>query len=210
MEQLFSQAFDVFSDVQRRLKKRVNAALGRDDPNWSMRYGCPACGFKVSFSLRCTTCFRGFISFQQPDEKCLVPARLHAIDGCDSQKRDKTAGTCDERNFDSKYFLPRSFVDSFKDEVGSHAAAQKADKTLPNLVGSAEDGFAFPEDEEDDRCGSNWKAATSKELPPATKEVFEQTGVFACLCRHGIVEFLMEFVQSGEKCVFNCSLPFSY
>ena len=151
--------------------------------------------------LRCSTGFIVLISFQQPDEKRLVPARMHAIDGCDSQKRDKTAGACDERTFDSKYFLHCSFVDGFKDEVGSHAAAQKADKTLPNFVES-EDGFAFPDGEEDNRCGSNWKAATSKELPPATKEVFEQTGVFACLCRHGIVEFLMEFVQSGEKYVF--------
>src|SRR5260221_12703797 len=121
--------------------------------------------------LHCTTCFRPLISFQQPNEKHLVPARMHAIDGCDSQKRDKTAGMCDERTFDSKYFLPRSFVDGFKDEVGSHAAAQKADKTLPNLVES-EDGFAVPEGKEDDCCGSNWKAATSKELPPATKSGF--------------------------------------
>ena len=134
---------------------------------------------------------------------------MHAIDGCDSQKRDKMAGTCDERMFDSEFFLPRSFVDGFKDEVGSRTAPQNVDKRLPNLVES-EDGLAFPEGEEDDRCGSNWKAANSKELPPATKEVFDQTGVFACLCRHGIVEFLMEFVQSGEKYVSVCSLSFSY
>jgi len=159
--------------------------------------------------LHCTTCFRALISFQQPDEKRLVPIRMHAIDGCGSQKRNKMAGTCDEHTFDSKYFLPCSFVDGFKDKVGSHAAAQKANKTLPNLVES-EDGFAFPEGEEDDRCGSNWKATTSKELPLATKQVFEQTGVFACLCWHGIVKFLMEFVQSGEKCVFVCSLSFLY
>ena len=104
--------------------------------------------------LQCSTGFIVLISFQQPDEKCLVPARMHAIDGCDSQKRDKTAGACDERTFDSKYFLHRSFVDSFKDKVGSHAAAQKADKTLPNFVES-EDGFAFLDGEEDNRCGSN-------------------------------------------------------
>jgi len=48
MEQLFSQAFNIFSDVQCRLQKRVDVVLGRDDPNWSMRYGCPACGFEVS------------------------------------------------------------------------------------------------------------------------------------------------------------------
>ena len=51
MEQLFSQAFDVFSDLQRRLQKRVDTALGRDGPDWSMRYSCPACGFEVSSSL---------------------------------------------------------------------------------------------------------------------------------------------------------------
>jgi len=207
MEQLFSQAFDIFSDVQRRLQKRVDAVLGHNDPNWRMTMGCPACGFVVSSPL--PACFRALISFQQLNEKPLDPARMHAIDGCDSQKRDKTAGTCDERIFDSKYFLPHSFVDNFKDEVGSHAAAQKADKTLSNHVGS-EDGVAFLGGEEDDCCGSNWKAATSKELPPATKEVFEQTGVFACLCRHGIVEFLMEFVQSSEKYVFVCSFSFLY
>ena len=207
MEQLFSQAFDIFSDVQRRLQRKVDTALKRDGPNWRMRYSCPACGFEVSSPLH--DMFQSTHSFQQPGEEHLVPAQMHAIDGCDSQKRDKMAGTCDEHIFGSMYFLPRSFVDGFKDEVGSHTAAQKADNTLPNLVQS-EDGFAFPGGEEDDRCGSNWKAATSKELPPATKEVFEQTGIFACLCQHGIVEFLMEFVQSGEKYVPICSLSFSY
>jgi hypothetical protein len=79
---------------------------------------------------------------------------MHAIDGCNSQKHDKTAGTCDEHTFDSKYFLPHSFVDGFKDEVGSHTTAWKADNTLPNLAQS-EDGFAFLEGEDDDHCGNN-------------------------------------------------------
>jgi len=52
MEQLFSQAFDNFSDVQRRLQKRVDIVLGRSDPTWRMRYSCPACGFEVSSPLR--------------------------------------------------------------------------------------------------------------------------------------------------------------
>ena len=79
---------------------------------------------------------------------------MHAIDGCNLQKHDKTAGTCDEHMFDSEFFLPRSFVDGFKNEVGSHTAPQNVDKRLPNLVES-EDGLAFPEGKEDDCCGSN-------------------------------------------------------
>ena len=122
---------------------------------------------------------------------------MHAIDGCDSQKRDKTAGTCDERTFSSNLFLSRDFVDSFKDEVKSHAAAERAERAFSKAT-TPDDGSTVPDGENDDRCGSNWKAATSKELPPASKEAFEQTGVFACVCRHGIVEFLIEFVQSAE------------
>ncbi len=183
--------------MQCRLQKRVDVVLGHDAPSWSMRYGCPACRFEVCSPLcsmlQCTHRF----FFQQPNEESLVPARMHAIDGCDSQKHDKTVGSCDERTFDSKVFLPRSFMDSFKNEVKSHAAARRAGKDLSNVVES-KDSFVDPEGEQDDHCGSNWKAATSKELPPASKEAFEQTGVFACLCRHGIVEFLIEFMQSAE------------
>jgi hypothetical protein len=122
---------------------------------------------------------------------------MHAIDGCDSQKRDRTAGACDERVFTSEYFLPRDFVESFKDEVKSHAAAQRARRDAPDAT-MLEDGSMVPQDEGDDRCGSNWKAANSKELPLTSKAIFDQTGVFACVCRHGIVEFLIEFVQSAE------------
>ena len=197
MEQLFSQSFNNFSDMQHRLQKRVDVALGHDAPSWSMRYSCPACGFEVCSPLcsmlQCTHCF----FFQQPNEESLVPAWMHAIDGCDSQKHDKIAGSCDKCTFDSKVFLPCSFVDGFKNEVKSHAAAQRAGKDLLNVVES-KDSFVDPKGEQDNCCGSNWKAATSKELPPASKEAFEQTGVFACLCRHGIVEFLIEFMQSAE------------
>ncbi len=74
--------------------------------------------------LHNTTCLGAFIFFfQQSNEESLVPAQMHAIDGCDSQKRDKTAGSCNECTFDSKFFLSCSFMDSFKNEVKSHTAA---------------------------------------------------------------------------------------
>ncbi|KAI0274602.1 hypothetical protein BC834DRAFT_839725 [Gloeopeniophorella convolvens] len=158
LEALFSNAFDVYCDVRRRVQRRVDVALKRDASNWRMKYGCPACGYKA-------------------------------------------AGTCDERAFESRLFLSRDFVNRFHGEVRSHAAARQSSQASQARVRAveAEDGFALPEDQEDDRCGSNWKAANTKELPPASKEAFEQTGVFACLCRHGIVEFLIEFVQCGER-----------
>ncbi len=52
---------------------------------------------------------------------------MHTIDGCNSQKHDKLAGSCDEQVFESKFFLSHDFVNSFKDEVKSHAAARRAE-----------------------------------------------------------------------------------
>ncbi len=115
-----------------------------------------ACTFEVSSP--CKTHVSVFISSQQPDKECLVPTCMHAIDGCNSQKCDKTVGTCDEHIFNRKYFLSHSFVDGFKDEVRSHATAQKADKTLMNNV-ELEDGSAILEGEQDDCCGSDLKGA---------------------------------------------------
>jgi hypothetical protein len=78
---------------------------------------------------------------------------MHAIDGCDSQKRDKTAGTCDERTFSSDLFLSRDFVNSFKHDLKSHAAAERAQRATSAAV-AIEDGSAVPEDENDGRCGT--------------------------------------------------------
>lgn len=66
MEQLFSWAFNNFSDMQHRLQKRVDVALGHDAPNWSMRYGCPACGFEVCSLLHnMSQCVHIFFSSNQ-------------------------------------------------------------------------------------------------------------------------------------------------
>ena len=88
-------------------------------------------------------------------------------------------------------------MNHFKDEVKSHVAAERAERATLKPV-ALEDGSMVPGDENDDCCSRDWKAATAKELPPASKEAFEQTGMFACVCRHSIVEFLIEFVQSAE------------
>jgi hypothetical protein len=123
--------------------------------------------------------------------------QMHAIDGCNSQKHDKTVGACDERIFSSQYFLPCDFVDGFKDEVKLHPAAVRATRAMQDAE-VLEDGSTVSRDKDDKCCGSNWKAVNLKELPLVSKEVFDQTGMFACLCQHGIVEFLIEFVQSAE------------
>jgi hypothetical protein len=66
---------------------------------------------------------------------------MHAIDGCDLQKHNKTAGLCDERKFNSRFFLSCGFVDGFKDEVKSHAA--RGLRSIPHMLWNLRTAFWF-------------------------------------------------------------------
>ena len=81
------------------MKERVDEALGRLDPDWKLRFGCPACGFEVD------------------GEPPLIPARLHAMDGNNSAKRIDGSGFSDPRVFRGAFEIPREEVEKYKDEV---------------------------------------------------------------------------------------------
>ncbi|KAI0045260.1 hypothetical protein FA95DRAFT_1583416 [Auriscalpium vulgare] len=186
LQERFSQAFDAYIDLQRRLQRRVDQALGRDAEQWRLKNACPCCSFK------------------QPGEPILVPARLHAMDGCSSHKRLKGVGHTDERLFDSTYFISPEQVDLFKDEVkprrrrttvedveeeeeedGDDAEPAPAGEGLPTDVGGPT------------KCTDRWVTENASSTGK-TAVVFEQTGIFVGACRHGIVELVEEMLQSGE------------
>lgn len=75
-----------------------------------MLYGSCACCFP-----RCL--LSTDIGSQVEDEPELSPTRLFAMDGNNSAKRIASAGSADERVFQSSYVLSRTEVDRFKDEV---------------------------------------------------------------------------------------------
>ncbi|TFK58850.1 hypothetical protein BDN72DRAFT_781504, partial [Pluteus cervinus] len=111
LQQQFSDAFDIYLEILRRVKARVNNALQRSNGDWRVKNGCPACNYKVY-----STC---------PNEPELAYSRLHALDGNNSLKRFDAA-KADERIFTSNYFLSNEYVDKFKDDV--HNARKKEDE----------------------------------------------------------------------------------
>jgi hypothetical protein len=98
------------------------------------------------------------------------------------------------------YFLPRSFVDQFAGEVKSSTASSQASKAEAphDLVDEA-----IPPEDEDDHdylsahCTRNWKAAASEEKKRMWG-AFEETGIFACACRHGLILWIIDMIRSGE------------
>ncbi|KAI0038768.1 hypothetical protein FA95DRAFT_1449808, partial [Auriscalpium vulgare] len=181
LQERFSQAFDAYIELQRRLRKRADQALGRDSEHWRLKNSCPCCSFK------------------QPGEPTLTPARLHAMDGCSSHKRLKGVGHTDERSFDSSYFLSPEQVDVFKDEV-----KPRSRRTTVEDVESDDDehtppaGGGLPTDVGGPtKCTDRWVTENASSTGK-TAVVFEQTGIFVGACRHGIVELVEEMLQSGE------------
>ena len=138
------------------------------------------------------------------------------MDGNNSLKRlatrgDRVAG--DVRQFNSNYYLSREFVDSFANEVKSRQTQAKPDLRDRADPPAADPGDAgapdapappLPEDPDPTQgnpnhgCAGNWKAAAADEEKKMWG-IFDETGIFVCACRHSIVIYVVDMVQTGER-----------
>ncbi|KAH9846255.1 hypothetical protein C2E23DRAFT_872456 [Lenzites betulinus] len=170
-----SDAFDIYLGILREVDKRVRSVLGHDTPNWHVCNACPACCYKLA------------------GEPELTFSRMYCMDGNNSLKRMRPLGgrqVGDTRVFeDSDYFLPQAFVNTFANEV-----SRRPHEDLPDgMEGDPTDGGRGVESS----CTKNWKAAQADEKKRAW-DVFEETGVFASACRHGLILWVIDMIRSGE------------
>jgi Kyakuja-Dileera-Zisupton transposase len=125
-------------------------------------------------------------------------SRMLVIDGNNSAKRISQLGShsaIDTLAFEeSDYILPRSFVDSFADEVASHQTSQNeaGDITDEDL-----DDSPTGNSTDESPCWKNWKAAAAEEKKRMWG-IYDETGIFACACRHGQILWFTDMVRSGE------------
>ncbi|EIW79823.1 hypothetical protein CONPUDRAFT_155220 [Coniophora puteana RWD-64-598 SS2] len=167
----FSSTFDVYLHLLRTVHHRLQSEMGRDIPNWRSLHSCPCCHYKLN------------------GEVPLYPAVQFASDGNNSARRMESAGSADRRVFNSDYFILREDVDTYKDEVRSSARGPRIDHDYdPNDdVATNRPG----------RCTSDFRASR----PDGSKralDIYENTGMFASACRHGIMQKVCEMVRSGE------------
>ena len=87
------------------------------------------------------------------------------------------------------------------DENG--AAAAVADLQAINLTAPAGNSSVTDKVQEVllrkllEQCVDNWKAA-SAELKKKMWQMYEESGVFASACRHGLILWLCDMIRSGE------------
>jgi hypothetical protein len=160
--------------------------------------------------------------YELTDEEPMAHRILAAMDGNNSLKLVDDAfrhGThrADARIGRSKKWLSPEYVDQFKDEVPSRGkrgpenpadpeteAVDEDEAWLDIEVGDLGSG-QFKKVVEDDTtgnvvtvpCTKRWKNAG----PEGQKKMFSMflmTGIFLCLCRHGVLLLICDMIQSGE------------
>ena len=143
---------------------------------------------------------------------------MWCMDGNNSLKR--IAPTAKHRQADmrvlndSDYFLARDYVDTFANEVQSKPppkgpGADDSDDAEAEILGSSrpildhdrdegDPSDAVPDDSPLASCTRNWKAAAGETQKKKMWAIFDETGIFASACPHGLVLWIADMVKSGE------------
>ncbi len=206
---LVADTYEKYLLILRTVDKHVYMALGWDTPNWRVRNACRACCYKVC-NLRHLYSWL-ILSSQLEDEPSLQFSRLWALDGNNSLKRMAPLGGRDVGDSriltDTNYFLPREYVNQFSTDIPTRKpppvqadSNENDDEDNVETTSQPFNGDPTNGEEQDGRvsdCARNWKAAASDEKKKMWG-IFDETGIFASACRHGLILWLVDMVKSGE------------
>ncbi|KAF7785028.1 hypothetical protein Agabi119p4_1193 [Agaricus bisporus var. burnettii] len=174
----FSICYDLFLQVRNTIASKVQQYLGRDSPDWRLKNACPACTYRLK------------------EEDSMVYTMLVTMDGNDSLKRvirknvyenpDNEDGeattvvteTLDTRRVVGDYYLDRETVDRWA-----------RDRVMEAICDGGVDA--------DNPCAARW-TNMANEITARMWGVFDETGIFLALCRHGFVLLVADMVRSGE------------
>ncbi|KAI0058312.1 hypothetical protein BV25DRAFT_1902184 [Artomyces pyxidatus] len=116
------------------------------------------------------------IDAELDDETELEVVTIGAVDGGQSLKRVRLREglEADPRTFNSSYYISETDVDRFKLDVKARAPKKKKEATH-----------------------ARWKAAMS-DSHKRVWAIYWETGIFVAACRHGMIWWICDMVESGE------------
>ncbi|KAG1780889.1 hypothetical protein EV702DRAFT_1193717 [Suillus placidus] len=190
---ILSSTFETYLTVLRAVKKRVNTALQCDTPNWRVQHACPPCSYVLA------------------NEPLLEFGRMYVFDGGNSAKQMLTPGERHAGDLcvfeDSDYLLPRTFVDGFANKVHPRSDPDLMRPTEADVVAETDDDLPVSISSQAiaAECSKNWKATASDEKKRMWN-IFDETGIFLCACRHGFILWYADMVRSGELVKYPLSI----
>ncbi|KAK7022491.1 hypothetical protein R3P38DRAFT_2532722 [Favolaschia claudopus] len=165
----YSTKFTLTSD------DRVERILGRDSEYWRLKNCCPACTYKLEGEMK------------------LIFEMLVTMDGNDSLKRVLTREKGGKEKGRSERPDPRAA------EGGGnyYITREKVDKWAKEVLAKLVKKPRKAKEDADSECQERWKNM-SEDLTAKMWGVFDETGIFLALCRHGFVLLVADMVRSGE------------
>ncbi|KAJ7109537.1 hypothetical protein C8R43DRAFT_1091755 [Mycena crocata] len=181
--QQFTIAYDLYLDIRQRVDERVMKALGWDT-SWCLKHACPACNYKLE------------------GEDQLIFDMLMTMDGNDSLKRvlrREKASMEDLESEESRLANSQERVDNRNTKDGYFLSREKVDKWAKTRLEPGRDS-AHARGEfsgSDNPCADRWKNMVN-DVTSKMWGIFDETGIFLALCRHGFVLVLADMIRSGE------------
>ncbi|KAJ7075097.1 hypothetical protein B0H15DRAFT_956756 [Mycena belliarum] len=178
--QQFSIAYDLYLAIRRETDDRVMNILGRDS-TWRLKHTCPACMYKLEgeddliFNMLTTMDGNNSLKRVLRREK-----RTMADEEADDPKPADSRERVDNRDAGDGYFLSREKVERW-------ARTRLADMLPMEGRNSTEDN----------PCADRWKNMIT-DVTSKMWGIFDETGIFLALCRHGFVLVIADMIRSGE------------
>ncbi|KAF8054767.1 hypothetical protein FPV67DRAFT_1681827 [Lyophyllum atratum] len=183
LSQQFSITYDLYLDLRNRTRQSVLAELGRDEPLWRVRNSCPACTYtlvgEAALLFKILATFDGNDSLKRVLLREAPPEPTGEEPETDTPAVAASKELPDFRKADGDYIVTRERVDRWAKEI--------VQGLLP----------ADDPDEEESPCSPRW-SNMSDAITARMWGIFDETGIFLALCRHGFVLVLADMVRSGE------------
>lgn len=179
----FSISFDLYLNIRTLAAELTQKALGRDSEDWRLRHICPPCTYKLE------------------GEEKLRFSMLYTVDGNNSLKRvqrREAIPTSADDNSSGPPVLGNSKESMDNREAGKGIYLTKDVVNQWSKEVLAEICPTYSEVETDDNpCADRWQNMRTG-LTAKMWGIFEETGLFLALCRHGFVLILVDMIRSGE------------
>jgi hypothetical protein len=182
----FSISFDLYLSIRRYVDEMVQRTLKRDTPDWRLRHVCPPCTYILE------------------DEPKLQFNMLYTVDGNDSLKRiirRETTGITDSSTTTVPILGNSSeSADTRRAGNGLYLTNEQVDQWSTEMLIAISPTYV-EDDTDQNPCAERWRNMRT-ELTAKMWGIFEETGLFLALCRHGFVLLLADMIRSGELYVY--------
>ncbi|KAJ7019155.1 hypothetical protein C8F04DRAFT_1276622 [Mycena alexandri] len=177
----FSVAFDILLAILSAVDMRVQRALGRDTPNWRLQNACPSCLYKLEGEEEIPLPFLATIDGNNSLKRFWRRRREEEVEGVFVPGASKER--IDTRTAPGDYYISRAEVDKWSKEG--------LDDLMREFVPGSE------VDDEGAGCTERWQNMKEDATARAYR-MYDETGIFPALCRHGFVLVIVDMVKSGE------------